>query len=96
MTQLKKWVCQTDNLHVFDAPSDDWFCPVCAYGEGILLEQDVEIESPEPIIVAINPVEEHRLHEPEIGLSVILMDASSSMTDQAFEGNPQKIGRAHV
>lgn len=88
MTQLIKWVCQTDKTHIFDTPSDDWFCPVCAYGEGILMEETFEVETPDP------PKEEidkkiHTVHEPEVGLSVILMDASSSMTDQAFEGNPQ-------
>lgn len=85
MTQIIKWVCQTDKTHIFDTPSDDWFCPVCAYGEGILMEEPFEEERPPNIPVLPPPSSQ----EPEVGLSVILMDASSSMTDQAFEGNPQ-------
>lgn len=32
------WVCQTNSAHVFDKPTNDFFCPVCPPLEGILLE----------------------------------------------------------
>jgi hypothetical protein len=90
MTQIIKWVCQTDKSHTFDSPTDDWFCPVCAYGEGIIIETIVEVDDiPVQLPYGGDGRIPHRPQEPEVGLSVILMDASSSMTDQAFDGNPQ-------
>lgn len=162
-----KWVCQTDKSHIFDEPTDDFFCPEeHTDGDiGILLYQEVggqklgiEVKITSPASLqrfeegsaitisvdayvdngSISKIEfldnERRIGEvssspysythqvtvegphsltvkawddqgrskiseainiiitkpvtPEVGLCVILMDASSSMTDPAFPGSP--------
>lgn len=84
------WVCQTDNSHVFDEPTADYYCPICPPLEGILLEREGTRVGPGPetipVITVTSP--EKTREEVEVGLSVILMDASSSMADTAFEGSP--------
>jgi hypothetical protein len=83
MKKVKKWVCLTDETHVFDEPTDDFFCSICPPYESILVEKEVEVQvqentqsPPDQVVV------------PEVGLCVILMDASSSMSDAAFEDSP--------
>lgn len=91
MPQLKKWVCQTDRSHIFDAQSDDGFCPTCPFGDGVLFLETIDVprENATPFIAAdSSEVRPFKSDEPEVGLAVLLMDASSSMTDPAFEGNP--------
>jgi hypothetical protein len=83
MTKVKKWVCRTDETHVFDEPTDDFFCSKCPPYESILVEKVID-----------KPVDEDEIDKepdrsvPEVGLCVILMDASSSMSDAAFEDSP--------
>lgn len=67
------WVCSYNSAHRFPQPTEKYFCPTCPPRTGLLIEQDDE-ESPDV--------------EKEVGLCVILMDASLSMTEQAFKGNP--------
>src|SRR5687768_2615847 len=84
------WVCQTNAAHVFNEPTEDYYCPICPPLEGILLEVVGKREpvAAEPVIVKAPPPVTQDPDKREIGLSVLLMDASSSMTDPAFEGSP--------
>jgi hypothetical protein len=68
------WVCSYDNAHKFALPTDNYFCPTCPPRTGLLIETDDEDVTGGT--------------EKEVGLCVILMDASLSMTEQAFKGNP--------
>lgn len=78
------WVCQTNAAHTFDEPTEDYYCPFCPPLEGILIEV---IPSPGPG-PGPGPTPPPPRPEPEVGLSVLLMDASSSMIDPAFVGSP--------
>lgn len=87
--------------HIFDGPSEDGFCPLEPYGHGMLFlgipDPPKQEEEPEPWQRPgpVRPGKEREGGQPtEIGLCVILMDASSSMTDPAFEGNP--LTRMHL
>jgi hypothetical protein len=91
---MKKYICQTDTTHVFDQPTQDGYCPKCPYLEGILVEKETETETKSTSGGNHGTIDhfggEHRpiSSAPEVGLCVILMDASSSMTDPAFTGSP--------
>jgi hypothetical protein len=37
----KRFVCGNDNTHQFDKNSGDGFCPLCKFGEGILLDTNL-------------------------------------------------------
>ena len=89
---MKKWVCQKVRTHIFD-DTDNYYCTICAPFEGILKWEEVPDASPvrehkerpaEQVTATVKPPTE----DQEVGLSIILMDASSSMTDPAFEGIP--------
>ncbi|RDC62687.1 VWA domain-containing protein [Adhaeribacter pallidiroseus] len=96
MIKSKKWVCLTNEAHVFDEPTEDGFCNICPPYEGIVEERVVLVEDADkedffpdaptkPDLPMGNGGKELMA---EVGLCVILMDASSSMTDQAFPGSP--------
>ena len=83
------WVCQTNPAHTFEEPPEDYYCTFCPPFEGFLLEvipprpiQPGELD-PQPPKPDVGP-------KPlrEVGLCVLMMDASSSMTDPAFMGSP--------
>lgn len=85
------WVCQTNPSHTFNEPTEDYYCPLCPALEGILLE----VEGHKAPVTTVQPVTRTQAQrqipadeEREVGLCVLLMDASSSMTDPAFEGSP--------
>jgi hypothetical protein len=89
---MKKWVCQKVRTHIFD-DTDNYYCTICRPYEGVLKEeevadmakvQEIKPRREEPVTVVQTPPQE----DQEVGLCVILMDASSSMTDPAFEGIP--------
>lgn len=89
MKKVKKWVCQTDRTHIFDEPTQDGYCTKCPYLEGILVEEEIEDFKQQPKDDNGKTIQEPSKPEaPEVGLCVILMDASSSMTDPAFKGSP--------
>jgi len=84
MAKIKKWFCLTDEAHVFDEPTEDGYCHISMAYHGILEERIIgeEVRPTQP------PPPEHTPppSSNEVGLCVFLMDASSSMTDQAFPG----------
>lgn len=93
---MKKWVCQKNKAHIFDEYDPDPEHPYyCTLDEdpltGILKLEETNITvtpgdtkpEPEPPVIEITEEEEH-----EVGLCVIMMDASDSMTDIAFDGIP--------
>lgn len=95
MPEVIKWVCTEDSSHVFDEDTEDHFCPVDPAYHGFLIKTTIEVDEPEAIpsgtatknagpSVKTPPAPP----APEVGLCVILMDASSSMTDAAFKGSP--------
>ncbi|HSU49719.1 MAG TPA: Ig-like domain-containing protein [Segetibacter sp.] len=167
MPPIKKWVCQTDKTHIFDDPTDDYFCPNDhTDGDiGLLIYEEIPIEDGEITVAIMSPSKSQKFEEgtsititadadvdkgriskvefldnekrvgevisspyhysfqatsvgahsltvkawddqdrsqvskpvtitvtptvtPEVGLCVILMDASASMFDPAFEGSP--------
>ncbi len=86
------WVCQTNPAHTFDEPTADYYCPFCPPLEGILLEV-IKPEQGQPLPTAGTTSPQATPPPPppqgrEVGLCVLLMDASSSMTDPAFNGSP--------
>ena len=92
---MKQWVCQKDKTHVFNDydpnPAHPYYCPMHKDLSGFLKYQ--EVTPPPTPVPQPSPAEEKQQYTPdeteeEVGLSVILMDASSSMTDPAFEGIP--------
>jgi hypothetical protein len=93
---MKKWVCQKNKEHVFDEydpdPDHPYYCTLDEYPLiGILRLEEADVKEseperepdPEPILT-----KEEEEEEREVGLCVIMMDASDSMTDIAFEGIP--------
>ncbi|QNF34718.1 VWA domain-containing protein [Adhaeribacter swui] len=98
MIKSKKWVCLTNEAHVFDEPAADGFCPLCPPYEGILEERVVFVGEEDKPRLSTDDAYDHPTGSttagkpknpvPEVGLCVILMDASSSMTDQAFAVSP--------
>ncbi len=84
------WTCQTNKTHVFNEPTDDYYCPICPPLEGILLEV-AGVKKQEPLAEVTKTPEIKQpmsSQDREVGLCVLLMDASSSMTDPAFDGSP--------
>jgi len=92
---MKKWVCQKNKKHIFDENDPDPEHPYyCTLDDdpltGVLKYQEVDIvepeptPQPEPVVVKTDEEDE----EQEVGLCVIMMDASDSMTDIAFDDIP--------
>lgn len=100
------WVCVNDKSHVFDtqtAEQNNYFCPTCPYGEGILLGQKSS-PSPPPTPDAEGnsnpgngyyhtgkPTEEQFTRPKfmeDLGLCIMLLDCSGSMADPAFPSSP--------
>jgi hypothetical protein len=89
MKEEKVWVCQTDRSHVFNSPTDDGYCPLCPMWVGLLKPETKTVPGPgpEPPIGGFGrgPIG----GQQEVGLCVILMDASASMTDPVFEDDTE-------
>ncbi|CAG5072933.1 hypothetical protein DYBT9623_04469 [Dyadobacter sp. CECT 9623] len=71
----KNWICVNDSQHVFDAQtaaSNGYFCPTCAYGEGILVEGGSVTSQA----------------TSDLGLCIMVLDCSGSMNDAAFQNSP--------
>lgn len=88
---MKKWVCQKNKEHVFDEydpdPDHPYYCTLDDDPlTGILRLEDVGKE--EPVAPPPPPPPPIIDEDQEVGLCVIMMDASDSMTDIAFEGIP--------
>ena len=94
---MKKWVCQKNKKHIFDDydpdPNHPYYCTIDPPFEGILREEEVGKEpiqefkaypKPGPLI----PITVKENPHDEVGLCIMLMDASDSMTDAPFEGIP--------
>jgi hypothetical protein len=62
---------------VYESPTSDFFCVDCGY-DGLLIDDGIE---------ANIPTEKKDTYR-EVGLCVLLMDASGSMNTPAFQGNP--------
>jgi len=70
------WVCANNANHIFDmktAEEKGYFCPECAYGEGILIPKSDE-----------NNV----VTSEDLGLCIMLLDCSGSMVNPAFPNSP--------
>lgn len=90
---MVKWVCQKVRTHVFD-DTDNYYCTICKPFEGVLKEEEVgniatspkPVEKPQPVapVTVVSPPVE----DQEVGLCIIMMDASSSMTEIAFKDIP--------
>jgi hypothetical protein len=88
---MKKWVCQKVRTHIFD-DTENYYCTICPPYEGILKEEEVQatvtvskpFKRPDPVQEELKIVKPQE--DQEVGMCVIMMDASSSMTDPAFEG----------
>ncbi len=89
MAETIKWVCTEDPSHVFDEDTEDHFCPLDPPFHGFLMETKMTVPdgATVPGQVATTPPPPPPAW-PEVGLCVILMDASSSMTEPAFAGSP--------
>lgn len=77
---MPKYVCSNDPTHQYDAMTVDGFCPIPdCYGVGFLVEQGGSSNgSPSSASGSTR----------DIGLCVLLMDVSYSMTEPAFASNP--------
>lgn len=88
MSTVTVWVCSEDETHVFKEPTDDFYCHISKDYHGLLEKRIIQVEATSPIINVVPATVPHTTPIPDIGLCVILMDASSSMTDPAFESSP--------
>lgn len=94
MPEVIKWICTEDSSHVFDDDTEDHFCPFDPAYHGFLIKTTEVISDDEADTSTVirpgtaKPVYVSTPQAPEVGLCVILMDASSSMTDPAFKGSP--------
>ncbi|MBE7169611.1 MAG: VWA domain-containing protein [Williamsia sp.] len=96
MPEAFKWVCTEDSSHVFDEDTEDHFCPIDPPYHGFLIKTLVQVEDHVPASsMDTKPADTPGTAKtppppppPEVGLCVILMDASASMTDPAFKGSP--------
>lgn len=89
-----KWVCKKYKTHIFNEETESGCCSICPPYDSLLIPVDLpdSVETLEhkprkpepPVDWEIKPPDE----DEEVGFCVILMDASSSMTDIAFEGIP--------
>lgn len=94
----KKWVCQTDKSHIFDDPTDDYFCPKDhTDGDiGILIFENI----PDPdgeigeIRVSINsPTKNQRFEEgSSITISVDAYIENGSISKIEFLDNEKRVG----
>ena len=81
---MKRYVCNNLQHPVqkhpkeYDEITQDGFCPDCPYGEGILLETEWDPQRPETEQDGQQPVID------ELGLCVLVCDASFSMSEPAF------------
>lgn len=73
------WICANNPQHVFTQPTDDFFCDKCEPLTSLLVERDIDATTV--------PIDKEG-HERKVGLCILLMDASGSMTDQPFAGSP--------
>ncbi|MEO5891040.1 MAG: VWA domain-containing protein [Ferruginibacter sp.] len=96
-----EWVCIKNKDHVYDtvtAERNSYFCPQCAYGEGILIKKPVSNGQegyntlPEG---ARQKSKANRIIEPDpfapmddLGLCIMLLDCSGSMWEPAFDDHP--------
>ena len=92
MPDVTKWICTEDSSHVFDEDTEDGFCPHDPPFHGFLIKSTVWVEETDddstgPVIPDDKKTVMPPPSAPEVGLCVILMDASSSMTDPAFKGS---------
>lgn len=79
---MPKYVCSNNANHVFDKMTGDGFCPEAGcYGVGFLVEQQNSQ-------TGAGSVPSSTIGAKEIGLCVLLMDASGSMDSSAFSSNP--------
>lgn len=76
------WICSNDRSHKFPTDNRDGFCTICRYGEGFLIDE-ASIPpgaSGQTIDNSVPTAAEGR----KIGLAVLLMDVSGSMTTPVF------------
>lgn len=81
-----KYVCQRNKAHVYDY-TNTYYCTICPPMEGILKETEVG-NGIDPVTSPPTPPQPPPSLPDEVGLCVIMMDASESMTDPAFDGIP--------
>lgn len=86
MKEENIWVCDIDPSHQFKSPTDDGYCPSCPLWTGLLTKKTRLVPTtgtgPGP---GLGPRPGPAPGQQEVGLCVILMDASASMTDPVFE-----------
>ena len=78
------WICSNNPKHIFENPTPDYFCDKCEPFTGILVEGDIEKTVDEGGTIPV--VDKGK--EREVGLCILLMDASGSMTHKPFKGSP--------
>jgi len=94
---MKKWICQKNRMHIFDDcdpdPDHPYYCTIDPPFEGILKEEEIGKDPikkfddyPKP--AALVPIDHKENPHDEVGLCIIMMDASDSMTDAPFDGIP--------
>jgi hypothetical protein len=80
---MARYVCSNNPSHTFDQMTIDGFCPESeCYGIGFLVEEQGAQQTPGSSQSSID------LPGKEIGLCILLMDASGSMNTPAFSANP--------
>lgn len=78
---MPRYICSNNSAHTYDHMTADGFCPVPdCYGVGFLQEAGAS--------AAASAGGQPQGPAREIGLCVLLMDASASMQEEAFPGNP--------
>jgi hypothetical protein len=91
----KKWICSTDDSHVFDQPTGDLFCSKCPPYSGVLIEKEEKDNTnsggtSSPLGGPGSPTNESSVKK-SIGLYIFLIDSSGSMfSEDAFPNVPMK------
>ena len=79
------WVCANNSSHTYtpdEAEENNYFCPKCPYGEGILINQDVTFSPTSTSTPSRSQQQE------DLGLAIMLLDCSGSMKESAFPNHP--------
>lgn len=86
---MPKYICSNKTEHVFDKMTPDGFCekPEC-YGIGFLVEVPDNSTERQPESFDLESDIAPAFFQQEIGLCIIVMDASGSMEYQAFPNSP--------
>lgn len=85
----KQWICSNERMHIYQKPTDDYFCDKCPPCSGILMEIDVVGTTTNHTVLP--KIQKEVSVIKGIGLYIFLIDSSGSMfSENAFPNVPMK------